>query len=754
MPNLIQLDIVERNGSPIVASYGFDTSEIASPIRFDSINNVSVFTTDILKGVNISNGSIGKVEYKSSNTLASIKLQAYSLVLLTVIRRRTSSIDNEQMLFNSEKIAENLVPTLNGCKFLYIEEGDPLTVEYEVSDSVASIIAQTAISGGGGGISLAQNGLRINSSYVELGQTIGQVGDPARLLRDTEIPLSTFELYFTGVNNTIGFSESNGFTVSDDTSLSNIYFRVNANNVNGAGILESLPTLSYIPGVSSGDTLVAINAAGEFYNTEIDPLNPLDYYREDNVNSPNVSPINNGTFGVVLGDSSSITAGAFGYVLGYNSTSNNDNQVIFGNSNSLTPSTGNSNVAFGNFLEVGGISTSVLLYGSDVNVTGTQASRNSAILGYDVVATGIYDSALLANNTDITGTALTNSALTSYGSTINSSSGIVGSISGSTVSISVDSGYFGHGLNSTGVDNGYLIGKNLTSTHDGSMLIGYGLTSSAINRIEIGLNNTDKWSIDSTNRFFNTSLGTSALSVIGKTALDSINAYTSGSDIAFQVSDDRNTSIYGILNLGTAPGGTIKTQNGLLVLTNLLGDTMSLTCGPTFSSIYTSQGASGAMLMNTPIRNDSGQRHFIYSNSPGGLSLNGGTFFSDDINISTAGRVSVGGLTAGTSTFNIYGSLGLKYSRSSSGVNVDISNTYYYYTNNTPSNYDIVDTLASCYGRVFYLCSEDTGVLTLQPQAGDQFLFNGVVTSTFTVNAYEKYKFHNNGAYWVAYKYN
>ncbi len=86
------------------------------------------------------------------------------------------------------------------------------------------------------------NGLMIVAGFIELGGV---------LVHDTTIDLDTFY-----------------FKLSDGGATD--YFKVNASNPNGAGILETKPTYGYTPVVDPlNDFIVGINAAGELYNTGV-----------------------------------------------------------------------------------------------------------------------------------------------------------------------------------------------------------------------------------------------------------------------------------------------------------------------------------------------------------------------------------------------------------------------------------------------------------------------------------------------------
>lgn len=161
MSQLIKLNISNKGSSleplkngPI--EYIFDVDDIAIPIEFDSNLNRSVFQAVLLKDLSSSNISPLKDRFAATDTLADIKAQSSDLLLLTVVKRNGAIVDNQDYIFNCKYITENIRPTTsNGSSFLYIEQGDPVPVEYEVTNDLANIITQQTSSGGSGGPALA-----------------------------------------------------------------------------------------------------------------------------------------------------------------------------------------------------------------------------------------------------------------------------------------------------------------------------------------------------------------------------------------------------------------------------------------------------------------------------------------------------------------------------------------------------------------------------------------------------------------------
>jgi len=153
MSQLVDITITNRGasldllpGGPTL--YGFDVDDIVSPIRFSSGLSRSYFTTRTNKGGVNNNHNGSKIDYRSSDLLAAIAAKSPILLLLTVLTRRGVDMSSEEMIFVSSKISEDLVPDVpsGGTKFFYIEDGDPLPVEYIVEETVPQIIATSSTS--------------------------------------------------------------------------------------------------------------------------------------------------------------------------------------------------------------------------------------------------------------------------------------------------------------------------------------------------------------------------------------------------------------------------------------------------------------------------------------------------------------------------------------------------------------------------------------------------------------------------------
>lgn len=287
----------------------FDINDISSVILRNTGNTYSYFEVTPFSD---SKNNSSKQEYRVSDSLASIATQSTGLVMLTVTSRRSKTV-SYNAVFVVSKMSQRLeVANGGGTKFWYMEDGDALPVEYTVSDTIASIIGQTNSSVA----FLVRNGLSLTSGYIELG------GD---LIKETLINLDTYGLtlstttggYFSsyvmrpqcfvsqsanldvtaefgsgfgyGKDAIIGLrgslsresttfqmqysiDETDGFTVGGDSGSGyNEYLKINQDNPNGEGILESLPTYDYTPVESANDRLIAVADTGEFYNTDIKP---------------------------------------------------------------------------------------------------------------------------------------------------------------------------------------------------------------------------------------------------------------------------------------------------------------------------------------------------------------------------------------------------------------------------------------------------------------------------------------------------
>lgn len=146
MSQLIKLSLTKRAGKATTGTYGFDIEDIVVPVRNNGVS--SYFTSRMIKGT--TSGSAhnnGRVDYEVSDALVGIAGQSSLLAILTVKYRRGVDMKSEKMVFVRSRISENLKPEaipslgLTGTKFYYSEDGDPLPVEYVVTESVTAIVS-------------------------------------------------------------------------------------------------------------------------------------------------------------------------------------------------------------------------------------------------------------------------------------------------------------------------------------------------------------------------------------------------------------------------------------------------------------------------------------------------------------------------------------------------------------------------------------------------------------------------------------
>lgn len=143
MSQLIKLTVVSRRGDVLTTptAYGFDVEDIVSPIKRDG--SESFFDSRMMKGTKSANNNLAKVEYRVQETLNEIAALSDKLVVLNVLKRRGVDMGSEQHVFVTSRISENILPLVSGSRFFYSEDGDSLPVEYEVSQTIDEIIAQS-----------------------------------------------------------------------------------------------------------------------------------------------------------------------------------------------------------------------------------------------------------------------------------------------------------------------------------------------------------------------------------------------------------------------------------------------------------------------------------------------------------------------------------------------------------------------------------------------------------------------------------
>jgi hypothetical protein len=125
--------------------------------------------------------------------------------------------------------------------------------------------------GGGGTVTGANNGLELTGAVVQLGQTVGQGGNPAILLSTREIPLGGFSLNLkntvaAGLVPQINFTNSAGanianLRVDDDSS---IFFGLSAGIATGGPVVATVVigngAGNAVTNASSRNTLIGCNA--------------------------------------------------------------------------------------------------------------------------------------------------------------------------------------------------------------------------------------------------------------------------------------------------------------------------------------------------------------------------------------------------------------------------------------------------------------------------------------------------------------
>lgn len=148
--SIIKLTVTQRED--VVFStpteFGFDVSDIVSPIRRDDTDTFSYFYARQKKGLTPDSRFVGKTFYKVSESLANIQALSADLINVTVLFRRDVDMSSENHVLVSSRISENLTIEDAGTAFYYIEDGDPQGVKYVVEESIDEIIEQQETSEG------------------------------------------------------------------------------------------------------------------------------------------------------------------------------------------------------------------------------------------------------------------------------------------------------------------------------------------------------------------------------------------------------------------------------------------------------------------------------------------------------------------------------------------------------------------------------------------------------------------------------
>lgn len=144
--DLIQLTVVRVNGknlsSPTV--YGVDTSDIAEVITNDGTYSKVVVRR--IKGIDQQSRFFPKDVYEVSETLSDIRNSSDHLFLCDVVSRERRPVAY-QGIFVAERVSGGFTANTSpaGTLFYYSEDGSPNLSQYVVTQTVAQIVAQTAI---------------------------------------------------------------------------------------------------------------------------------------------------------------------------------------------------------------------------------------------------------------------------------------------------------------------------------------------------------------------------------------------------------------------------------------------------------------------------------------------------------------------------------------------------------------------------------------------------------------------------------
>jgi hypothetical protein len=118
-----------------------DIAEIVGPIRTSPSG--SYFSTKSQESARYQN------KYVVNESLATIQAQSTKLILLRVTERNGFSVNNEMMIFDTEKVFEKIASAIDSSplmptnEFLYFETSNENYVSYKTTTSLASIFSQT-----------------------------------------------------------------------------------------------------------------------------------------------------------------------------------------------------------------------------------------------------------------------------------------------------------------------------------------------------------------------------------------------------------------------------------------------------------------------------------------------------------------------------------------------------------------------------------------------------------------------------------
>jgi hypothetical protein len=143
--DLIALTVSEINGvtiSPAV-SYGVDVASIVEPISNNGVTSTVV--VKIIDNIDSKASGLGNDTWEVSENLAAIVALSDHLFLCDVVSRRGETV-SYQRIFYADRVVGGFKAVAGVTSFYYAEDGDPNLVLYGVSQTVAQIVNQTALS--------------------------------------------------------------------------------------------------------------------------------------------------------------------------------------------------------------------------------------------------------------------------------------------------------------------------------------------------------------------------------------------------------------------------------------------------------------------------------------------------------------------------------------------------------------------------------------------------------------------------------
>jgi hypothetical protein len=145
----ISLTVVSINGKPITPiAYGFETDDIVAPISNDGIYS-TIVSRDV-KGIDQQARSNAKYIYEVQEDLTTIVGLSDDFFLANVTYRKGFGPQysvSYKRVFPTNIISGVFIPVSGGTQFYVGEDGDPNLVFYQVSETVAQIVAQSSPTG-------------------------------------------------------------------------------------------------------------------------------------------------------------------------------------------------------------------------------------------------------------------------------------------------------------------------------------------------------------------------------------------------------------------------------------------------------------------------------------------------------------------------------------------------------------------------------------------------------------------------------